>query len=196
MKNLFKEKSHLMIKYIINQFALSLFGLMVSGFTVKDGNTSWLLPIGIFAMLFYYFILISFIREDGLKDGLKVDGGRMKKDNFLALKYCSLAAIPGFLFPLINCIVRLVAHFASGASSVIVNISGVCNAVTRILVYGMYNPVDSFLFNSEYGILKGMSFVSDWGISFMGYTLLTLLVCHFTYYTGVNQLFVKNDKEK
>ncbi len=196
MKKLFNEKGHLMLKYLINQIALSLFGLMVSGFTVKDGNTGWLLPIGVFALLFYYFILISFIREDGLKDGLKVDGERMKKDIFLSLKYCSLAAIPGFLFPFINFAVRFIAHFSESSGSLITNISLICNIVTRILTYGMYNPIDSYLFNPEYGMLKGMSFVSDWGISFMFYTLLTLAVCFVTYYTGVNQLFTKKGNQE
>ena len=195
MKKLFAEKGHLMLKCVINQIALSLFGLMVSGFVVTDGGTSWLLPIGIFAILFYYFILISFIREDGLKDGLKVEGGRMNKDIFLSVKYCGLAAIPGFIFPLINFAARMIAHSAAEVSSAVVNVSGICNTVTRILTYGMYNPVDSYLFNSDYGVLKAYSFLSDWGITFMVYTFFTLAVCFVTYYTGVNQMFVKkNDK--
>lgn len=191
MKNLFNQKGHLMLKFIINQIALSLFGLMVSGFVVTDGSTSWLLPIGIFALLFYYFILITFIREDGLKDGLKVEGGRMKKDIFLSLKYCAIAAVPGFLFPFVNVIVHIISHFSATTSSLIVDISGICNTFTRILTYGMYNPIDSYLFNNEYGVLKSFSYISDWGISFSIYTLFTLLVCFITYYTGVNQMFTK-----
>lgn len=192
MKKLFNEKGHLVVKYIINQIALSLFGLMISGFAVSDSSLSWLLPIGIFTLLFYYFILISFIREDGLKDGLKVEGGRMKKDIFLSLKYCSLAAIPGFLFPFINCIV----HLTSSASALAINIAGICNTVTRVLLYGMYNPIDSYLFNPEYGVFKSASFLSDWGISFMCYTVFTLVVCFVSYYTGVNQMFVKKEEHE
>jgi hypothetical protein len=193
MKNLFTQKGYLMLKCLINQIALSLFGLMVSGFAVTDAGTGWLLPIGIFATLFYYFILISFIREDGLKDGLKVEGGRMKKDIFLSVKYCAIASVPGMLFPLVNLIVRMISHFGNVTSDAITNISGICNTVTRILTYGMYNPVDSYLFNHQYGLLKSISFVSDWGISFLIYTLLTIAVAFFAYFTGVNQMFTKKE---
>ncbi len=190
MKNLISQKGNLMVKYLINQFALSLFGLMVSAFGIN--NQTWFLAMGVFALLFYYFILISFIREDGLKDALKVQGQRMKKDPFLPIKYCGIAAAPALFISLLNTVSFFVVK--SGVKSVVLsNISVVCNFITRILTYGMYNSIDSFFFNSESGVLKSVSILSDGGITFIVYTVLTLLVCFLAYNSGLNQMFVKED---
>lgn len=194
MKKIFSQKGNLMTKFLINQIALSLFGLMVAGFGIK--NDGWMLAMGVFAILFYYFILITFIREDGLKDALKVEGGRMKKDPLLSLKYCGLAAVPGFVVVFINIVASLITKFASLSSPVLDSISGVANIITRVLTYGMYNPLNVYLFDSTSGVLKGASWLSECGITFAVYTLFTLVVCFLAYNSGLNQMFVKENPKQ
>jgi hypothetical protein len=191
MKKLFDEKGHLMVKYIINQIAMSIFGVMIATTAMALGD-SWLLPFGIFALLFYYFILITFIREDGLKDAIKVDGGRMKKDRFSALKYCTIAAVPGLLFALLNIVFQAIGATTGPLAS----LSGIFNVFTRIFIYGMYTGIDSYLFNSEIGIFWNAFHVSSLGITYLIYTVLTLIVAHLAYSSGLNQLFVSEKKTK
>lgn len=191
MKKMFNEKGDLMIKYIINQIAMSIFGVMIATTSMAVGD-SWLLPFGIFALLFYYFILISFIREDGLKDAIKVDGGRMNKDVFSAAKYCSVATIPGFIVAILN----FVFHLSGSETGVMASFSGIFNVVTRIFMYGMYTGIDSYLFNAETGVFKSISSVSTFGITYLVYTVTTLLVSHFAYVSGLKQMFVHNKNGK
>lgn len=173
---MFKEKGPLIVKYIVNQIAMSLFGFMMATTAMMLGD-SWLLPFGIFALLFYLFILITFIREDGQKDAIKIESGRMKRDSFSALKYCSVAAIPGFIIALIN----VILSFSAAQTGFVAVCSAVFNVITRIFVYGMYNPIDSYLFNHEIGIFSFAEFISSSGISYLLYTFVTLFVCHITY---------------
>lgn len=182
MKEFFNEKGHLMLKFIINQFAMSIFGIMMATTALSVGE-SWLLPLGIFGLLFFYFILLTFVREDGQKDGIKVAGGRMVADRFLALKYCAVASVPGFVIALLN----MILCFADAGSSV----AGVCNIITRVFAYGMYNPIDTYLFNAESGVLKSLSFMTQMGISYVMYTFFTLAVCFLAYNSGL-----KTDKKK
>ena len=176
-----------MVKYIVNQVAMSLFGFMIATTAMMIGD-SWLLPFGIFALLFYLFILITFIREDGLKDGIKIDGGRAKRDPYLALKYCSVAAVPGFIIALINTLLS----FSGAQTGFLATCSAVFNVLTRIFVYGMYNPIDSYLFNNQIGVFSSYEFISTSGISYLVYTFITLIVCHFTYLFAINKPVKKN----
>ena len=188
MKNLFKDKGHLMLKYIINQIAMSFFGVMMAftAATIND-NGSWLLPFGIFSVLFYWAILFSFMREDGLKDALKVNGGRMKKDVLLPVKYCSVAAIPGLLFVVVNMIVR----FSGTTQSFAQGLTNICSFVSKFFLYGAFMPLDSYLFAGEFALFSSLGFLSDSGIVCIVYTVLTLLLCFFAYYTGINGMFIK-----
>ena len=178
-----------MLKYIINQIAMSFFGVMMAftAATIND-NGSWLLPFGIFAVLFYWAILFSFMREDGLKDALKVNGGRMKKDILLPVKYCSIAAIPGLIFVIINIITRL----AGAGSHVAQGVSNVCSFVSKFFLYGAFMPLDSYLFAGEFALFSNLGFLSDTSIICLVYTVFTLLLCFFAYYTGLNGMFIRN----
>ena len=192
MKNLFNEKGHLMLKYIINQIAMSFFGVMMAftAATVNDDG-SWLLPFGIFSVLFYWSILISFMREDGLKDAIKLYGGRIKKDALMPLKYCGIAAIPGLLFPIVNMIIRFTgteSAFAQGA----VNI---CSFVSKFFLYGAFMPLDSYLFAGENAVFSSARFLSDYSIVCIAYTFLTLIVCFLAYNSGLNRMFIKKDRK-
>lgn len=192
MKNLFNEKGHLMLKYIINQIAMSFFGVMMAFTAVTVGDDgSWLLPFGIFALLFYWSILISFMREDGLKDAIKLYGGRIKKDAILPLKYCGIAAIPGLIFPLVNMIIRILGSqsaFAQGTANI-------CSFISKFLVYGAFMPLDSYLFAGENAVFSSARFLSDYSIVCFVYTLLTIAVCFLAYNSGLNRMFIKTDKK-
>ncbi len=193
MKTLFHEKGGLIGKYIINQIAMSLFGFMMSATAVAMGH-DWLLPFGLFGLLFYYFILFTFVYEDGLKDALRVDGGRMKRDRLLSLKYCSLAAIPAFAIALLNFLLR-----AFGSGRAVAAIYSVLDTLTRFFTYGMYNALDNYLFTSSYETAQAevtRAYFSASGLSFVCYTVLTLLVCVIAYNMGLAQTRLnKNDKK-
>lgn len=192
MKTLFIEKGHLMLKYIINQIAMSFFGVMMAftAATVSDDG-SWLLPFGIFSLLFYWSILISFMREDGLKDAIKLKGGRIKKDSLLPLKYCSIAAVPGLIFPLVNMIVRIIGTDSAIAQGAV----NICSFVTKFFVYGAFMPLDSYLFAGENAIFSSGRFLSDYSIICLVYTILTLVVCSLAYNSGLYGMFIKKDKK-
>lgn len=193
MKTLIREKGGLIGKYIVNQIAMSLFGFMMSATAVVMGH-DWLLPFGLFGLLFYYFILFTFVYEDGLKDALRVDGGRMKRDRLLSLKYCSLAAVPAFLIALANCVLRVF-----GNRGVIATIYSLLDTLTRFFTYGMYNAIDNYLFTSSYETAQAevtRAYFSASGLSFLCYTIPTLLVCVIAYNMGLAQIRLNKNGKK
>ena len=186
MKNLLHDKGGLIGKYIINQIALSLFGFMMSATAISMGH-DWLLPFGLFGLLFYYFILFTFVHEDGLKDAIKVDGGRMKRDPLLSLKYCGIAAVPGFLIALVNTVMRVCGASGQAAEATY----SILDTVTRFFTYGMYNALDNYFFSSADGTRV---FFSSSGLSFVCYTVLTLAVCVLAYNLGLHKITVEKQK--
>ena len=181
MKNLFNEKGHLMVKFLVNQVAMSVFGIMMS-FTAAAVGNSWLLAFGLFALLFYYFIMWSYIWEDGAKDGIKVSGGRMKKNSFLGLGYCAIASIPSIIFAVLLIVFNLTLDSTSAPV-------GVMNIVVKIFTFGMYNAIDSYFAMS----VTWFKSLSAMGVTYLLYSLVTLIVCHLAYYFGTKQIKLRRE---
>lgn len=188
MKKLFQNKGSVMLKCLINQFAMSLFGIMMATTAVTIGN-GWLLPFGLFSLLFYFFILLTFLREDGFKDALRIRRGSEKRDLLLPVKYCGIAALPGFIIALAHMVIALLCGLESPAV-------GILNIVTRVMAYGMYTALDVYLFSPQTGVLSSCSFLSDMGISFVIYTFVTLLFCFFAYHSGAAGANADAEKQK
>lgn len=87
MKNFFKENIYTIVRMIIYQLAMSIFGFSMSMACAK--NRTLLLVSGIFAVGLYLFLLYFMMYEIGQKDGIKIDGGRLAykpmKGFFIAL---------------------------------------------------------------------------------------------------------------
>ncbi len=182
MSYLFKEKSHLMVKFMVNQVAMSLFGLMMSATAIAIGDSA-LLPFGVFGLLFFYFILFTFIREDGLKDAIKTEGGRIKEDIFCSVKYCSVASFPSVVIALAYIVLRL----TGGRGPMIDSALDILNIICRIVTFGSYNSIDRYISikNSNY------SAFSNSGFAFILYAFLTIIVCFIAYYSGIKKIGVK-----
>ena len=58
MKNLYKQYSYNVIRDILNQFAISIFGALLSMATSAAESNTLSIVVSIFAILFYLFLLL------------------------------------------------------------------------------------------------------------------------------------------
>ncbi len=144
MKTFFKENSYHFVKCILNQIAITLFGLMLAFATIK--NETYLLLSSLFSVAFYMFLTYYMFWEIGGKDRIKEDGGRKKKTPFAGLLICLVANIPNLLMGLIICLTKN----AAATSEVAGNIYFVTNMLARALeamylgliqLYSPNNPI-------------------------------------------------------
>lgn len=186
MKELFQGKFHLMLKFLINQFAISIFGIMVV--TPFMYNSTMLALAGVFSILLFYFIIWFFVNEDGQKDGIKTNAGRFQGKLYAGLVYCALAHLPSFFLALVNVILSCVPSLPGWLET----IRAIINIFVRLFLYGMFTGVNTALCDVS-SLYKSLS---DLGITFLAYSIPTLAVCGVAYYFGFRGIKILKDKSK
>ncbi len=96
-----KENSHRIFRVLINQIGMMIFSLVVTTTAISMGEgyrEPMTLVASIFAILFYLFLVFYCMREEGTRDSVKIEGGRLEYDRFHGLRIGLLAAVPNMLF--------------------------------------------------------------------------------------------------
>ncbi len=96
-----KENSHRIFRVLINQVGMVIFSLVVTLTALSMGEgyrEPMALVASIFAILFYLFLVFYSMREEGTRDSVKIEGGRLSYDRFFGLKIGLLAAVPNLFF--------------------------------------------------------------------------------------------------
>ena len=88
MLKFLKENADNVVKLLVNQIAMTIFGLLLSAATFS--NKTLLLVTGILSILFYMYLLYTSAWDIGSRDKIRIDGGRMEK---MPLKGLYLAII-------------------------------------------------------------------------------------------------------
>ena len=102
LKNFFRENGYVAVKLIVVHIAMSIFGLAVSlpfNTTPKGSKTQHFLALilGIFSIIFYFFMIYGQMWEVGAKDELKIVNGKKKAYMGKGFLIGLVAAIPDFI---------------------------------------------------------------------------------------------------
>lgn len=150
MLKFIKGNSKIIIRLLLNQIGMTIFGLMISmtmaaietakndGKPVGAGNHSWLLWASVFAVLFYLFICYAALFDEGQRDKIRVESGRIpyKPEKGFFITLC--ASTPNFIFALLVIITGFLGSesgpfafaWAGGASGIL--------KLIALLFQGMY----------------------------------------------------------
>lgn len=101
MKNFLHDYSYSSIKMFLDQFALSLFGSMLSMATTAAENNTLSLVLSIVAVLFYLFLLYTLVWEVGAKDRISVDIGKKTYRPHTGMLVALVANIPNFIIAIL-----------------------------------------------------------------------------------------------
>ena len=148
MKSFFGQYSYSMIKMFINQFAISIFGSVLSLATSAADNRTLSMVVSIFAIAFYLFLIYTMTWEIGAKDRISVDVGKKPYRPHTGLLISLVANIPNFLIALIySCVystmgtVKLAGSIASIIMTVAMFLEGMyCGLALEIVLPAGFNP--------------------------------------------------------
>ncbi len=178
MKSFWKRYSYSVIKLFVNQFAISIFGLVLALACGKAENSTLMYVTSIGAIIFYLFLLYAALWEIGAKDKILVDGGRLPKNNLNGLYMGLLANIPNFILAILVSIGLL---FADGG--VISKIGGVASSIS-IFIQGMYSGI--------LAIDVGGAPLNTYFFVYFLIPLPAILICTLSYFFGIkNYHFTK-----
>ena len=191
MKNFFKDGADTIVRLIVTQLGMTMFGLMVTMTTrVLPGAADktrdpMLLVVSFFSVIMYLFILYTHIWEKGAKDRIKFDGGRMEKQPLKGLYLSLVANSVNILLGIIMCLTYYLGNAADSVGSLSYQIFGSANDIAR-LIQGMYTGIIIY-------ISPDATAVSP--LIFIAITLPAIAVTTFGYFWGFsNKKMIKTKK--
>ena len=133
MKSFFSNYSYGIIKMFVNQFAISIFGAVLSMATDASGSRVLTVFVSCFAILFYLFLIYTLTWEVGAKDRIHVDMGKMQKHPHTGLVMSVIANIPNIIIAILFTIAYPFMTSAMWAGNM-----AVVSSTATIFIQGMY----------------------------------------------------------
>ena len=131
MKEFWKANSYNIVKCLLNQVAITMFGLMIAFATMQ--NETMLLIGSLFSIGFYLFLTYYMFWEIGGKDRIQEDAGRRQKTPVRGLVIALIAYLPMILMA----ILLLITHPYTETAELAGNTFFIVNMLTRFL-HAMY----------------------------------------------------------
>ena len=173
MKEFLKNRSYDMAKMFLNQFAISLFGLVLAMSTLMAERKTLCNVTSIFSILFYLFLLYTMTWEFGFKDKISVDLGKKERVPLTGFLISLCANVPNFIFALLMALatwfdqpfLSSLGGFASGAA---LFLEGMYTGLLSNHAWG--NPLNSY-----------------WWMWFL-VTVPAMATCGLAYYLGLRDI--------
>ncbi len=173
------KNSDLIVKMLVHQFGLTVFGYLLYSAANVSGNGALVIGFGIFSAVFYLVLLYVLTWENGLKDKVRIDSGRVKKDSLKGVKACLAASLPNLIFAVLAligylCIDKgvLSAEGAYTSPAWAVNLFGICQIVGAYL-NSMYIGIGDYLGILQYPFYLFVIIVPTMVVCGVGYWLGT-----------------------
>lgn len=78
MKKFFKENSYLIVKLVVFQLGIMIMGI-ITGFATVNMKAAWVYPASsAFCVAFYLFLIGTIGYENGQKDGIRIEAGKIE----------------------------------------------------------------------------------------------------------------------
>ncbi len=190
MKQFLKDNMYQSVRMMINQLVMTMFSLMLifsvttwgdradAGSALNDGL---LAGVSILSILFYLYLLYYMCYELGQKDGIRIEGGRMRPIPWKGFMISLIANIPNLLLGLLE----LIGKIAIKGPSLFMDVS-MQEVVSPDWAVGLFNACHT-LARFGQGMYIGVGSVYFRNVGF--YDLLipipAILVCTFAYLLGV-----------
>lgn len=172
MKAFLHNYSYSSVKMFVNQFAISIFGAMLSMASTAAANDTLAFWCSILAIVFYLFLIYTQAWELGAKDKISVDIGKKEYRPHTGLFVSLLANIPNFIIAITFVFVLKVFT----ASEVAANIRTIAS-LFNMLLEGMYLGVLTTIKIGERTLL------TFWWMYFL-ITVPAMLTSWLAYYLG------------
>ena len=174
MKSFFKQYSYNIVRDILNQFIISLFGAALSMATSATESRTFTIVVSAFAIVFYLFLVYNTTWEIGTKDRVSVDVGKKQYRPYTGLIISAIANIPKILVAVMFVVSVYVIPDGKIATTM--------EAIVRLaymLLGGMYTGIMMTVSIPA----SGLPMISSWW-SYFVFIIPALVTSWIAYYAG------------
>ena len=197
MKDFFKNNGHLIWRLILNQIGLTIFGLMTSmaasaidlSLSSGDGTVSrtCMIWVSVFTIIFYMFINYMAVKEEGQRDKIRADAGRITRDPLRGLKVVLTASALNIALGIAIIVFGLLGAENGPALEWAGNISGSAKLLA-LVIQAMY-----------WGVMLGLpglfglevaTFADVPSFCYILITLPSVIICTLGYIAGLHEFSI------
>ena len=176
-----RENSGTVVKIFIHQIGLTVFGFLLYSAATASKSTGVTVGIGIFSALFYLVLLYVMCWDNGAKDKIRIDSGRMKRDCFKGAKAALFASIPNLLLALLSLIGYLCIN-----KSVLDAAGAYVSPKWAIILHSLSQIIGIFLNSMYTGIAEPIGLATKPFYLFI-VCIPAILVCGLGYFFGTKE---------
>ena len=177
MKDFLHNYSYSAVKMFVNQFAISIFGAMLSMASTAAENDTLAFWCSILSVVFYLFLIYTQAWELGAKDKISVDIGKKEYNAHRGLGVSALANIPNFIIA-ITFLFVLVVFPTSEVAANIRTIASLFNMLLEGMFLGLLTTVQ----------IGERTLLTFWWMYFV-IIIPALLISTLSYYLGTKQIY-------
>ena len=174
MNGWFRQYSYSVIKMFVNQFAISIFGLVLAMATAATKNNALTIFVSIFSIVFYLFLIDTMTWEIGAKDRISVDCGKKKYRPHTGLLLSLLANLPNLILAVLFTVAypfMQTEGWAANMSAIVMTISAIVEGMYRGITAAITLPDGKMLLHCwwSYFLIIVPALITAWFSYFMGF---------------------------
>ena len=183
MKAFFKKNSDLIVKMIIHQFGLTVFGLLLNTAASVSGNDLLVILLSVFSSLFYLVLLYFVSWDEGARDKIKIDGKRLEFDPLKGLKLSLAANMHNFIVAILSLLGYLCIN-----KELLDEAGHVFTPGWAISLYAIFQPIGIYIHSMYTGIGQYLN-IEIYPYFILVLPIPALLVSFAAYYFGTKNKF-------
>lgn len=108
----FREHSHLISRLFVNQIGMTIFGMILTMAVMRAAgdNSAIVTLVSVFSVLFYLCLIYNVMWEEGARNIIRLNAGRMKPIKLFSLKAALCASVPNLALAVLFAISYLLAY--------------------------------------------------------------------------------------
>lgn len=184
MKGFFQQYSYSMVKMLVNQFAISLFGIVLAMAAMAADSNVLTIGFSVFSIVFYLFLIYTMTWEIGAKDRISVDYGKKPYRPHTGLLLSLLANAPNLLIALLYTIAYpfMSEYTWAGNMNFVLNwISAIVEGMYRGLLSVITFPSGGAIVHAwwSYFLIVVPALITAWIAYFAGFKNFRMLAAYF-----------------
>ena len=183
MKSFFQDYLYSSVKMLVNQLAISIFGLVLALASMATNNDTLTMIVSAFSIIFYLFLIYTMAWEIGAKDRVSVDIGKKPYRPHTGVLIALVANIPNFLIAILYAIGYSsmgTKVWAGSMNAVLTTISALSQGMYRgLLTVWTMGGQSVYRFWWSYFLIILPCLVTAWIAYFAGFKNFRLVASYF-----------------
>ena len=184
MKSFFHQYSYSIVKMFVNQFAISIFGVVLAMATTAANHDILTVIVSLFSVSFYLFLIYTMTWEIGATDRISVDVGKKPYRPHTGLVLSLFANIPNFAIAILYAIAYpfMATQKWAGSLNMVLNLlsfimEGMYRGITSVIVF----PSGQVMMHCwwTYFLIIVPALITAWIAYFAGFKNKRLLAQYF-----------------